>query len=229
MLKGGVMMEHEKIWSELDAYFMDKLIPFDSILEDVLETNKKARLPEFDVSATQGKLLYLLAKIKGAKNVLEIGTLGGYSTIWLARALPSSGKVYTLEVSEEYAKIAEQNLKHANCQNKVEVIVGKAIETLPALKERGVAPFDFIFIDADKPNNPYYLEWALQLAESGTLIIADNVVRNGEVVDEESKDERVQGIRQFIDLLEGDPRIESTAIQTVGIKGYDGFVMGVVK
>ncbi|WP_312472207.1 O-methyltransferase [Neobacillus sp.] len=222
-------MGNDLIWSEMDEYFIDKLIPFDSTLQHVLRTNKEATIPEIDVSPTQGKLLYLLAKISGARNVLEIGTLGGYSSIWLARALPETGKVYTLEVEQEHAKIAEQNIRHAGCQNKVEVIVGKALDTLPDLKEKGVTPFDLIFIDADKPNNPHYLKWALKLAKSGALIIADNVVRNGEVIDEKSKDERVQGIRQFMDLLANEPRIESTAIQTVGTKGYDGFVISVVK
>jgi predicted O-methyltransferase YrrM len=222
-------MKNELAWNEVDEYFIDKLIPFDSILEHVLKTNKEAGIPEIDVSPTQGKLLYLLAKIKGAKNVLEIGTLGGYSSIWLSRALPENGKVYTLEIEPEYAKIAVKNIRHANCQNKVEVIVGKALDSLSDLKAKGVSPFDLIFIDADKPNNPHYLKWALDLAKPGTLIIADNVVRNGEVLDEISKDERVQGVRKFIELLENEHRIESTAIQTVGIKGYDGFVLSVVK
>lgn len=226
---GVKIMENDLIWNEVDEYFIDKLIPFDSTLERVLHVNKEAGLPEIDVAPTQGKLLYLLAKIKGAKNVLEIGTLGGYSTIWLARALPEKGKVYTLEAEEEHAKIAERNIRQAGCQDKVEVIVGKALETLPNIKERVIAPFDLIFIDADKPNNPHYLKWALELAMPGAIIIADNVVRDGEVINETSKDERVQGIRKFISLLESEPRIESTALQTVGSKGYDGFVISVVK
>ncbi|MGE8203436.1 O-methyltransferase [Heyndrickxia sp. NPDC080065] len=222
-------MGNELLWNRVDDYFMEKVLPSDEILEQVLTANREAGIPEIDVSPTQGKLLYLLAKMKGAKNVLEIGTLGGYSSIWLARALPENGRVYTLEVEQEYANIAERNIQVAGFQNKVEVIVGKALDTLPLLKDRGVAPFDFIFIDADKPNNPQYLHLALELAEPGTVIVADNVVRNGEVIDEKSTDERVQGIRQFMDLLANEPRIESTAIQTVGSKGYDGFVLGVVK
>ncbi|MFE6168143.1 O-methyltransferase [Viridibacillus arvi] len=222
-------MGNDLIWNEVDEYFIEKLIPFDSALERVLHVNKEEGLPEIDVAPTQGKLLYLLAKIKGAKNILEIGTLGGYSTIWLARALPEDGKVYTLEAEEEHAKIAERNIKQAGCQDKVEVIVGKALDTLPNIKEKGIAPFDLIFIDADKPNNPHYLKWALELAMPGAIIIADNVVRDGEVINETSEDERVQGIRQFISLLENEPGIESTALQTVGSKGYDGFVISVVK
>lgn len=222
-------MSNEQLWTKVDEYFIEKIIPTDEILEKVLTTNRELGIPEIDVSPTQGKLLYLLAKIKGARKVLEIGTLGGYSSIWLACALPETGKVYTLEVEQKYASIAKQNIQLADCQNKVEVIVGKALDTLPLLKERGVAPFDFIFIDADKQNNPHYLDWALSLAEPGAIIVADNVVRNGEVIDEASKDERVQGIRRFMELLANEPRMESTAIQTVGTKGYDGFVIGVVK
>lgn len=216
------------VWKDVDEYFIDKLIPSDVTLEGVLQANKEGGIPEIDVSPTQGKLLYLLAKIKGAKNILEIGTLGGYSSIWLARALPETGKVYTLEIEPEYAKIAIKNIQNAGCTSKVEVIVGKALETLPTLKEKGIF-FDLIFIDADKPNNPDYLKWALELANNGALIISDNVVRNGEVIDERSEDDRVQGVRKFMDILEKEPRIESTAIQTVGNKGYDGFVISIVK
>lgn len=225
--KGATVMMN-LIWQNVDEYFIDKLLPSDVTLEGVLQANKKAGIPEIDVSPTQGKLLYLLAKIKGAKNILEIGTLGGYSSIWLARALPETGKVYTFEIDPEYAKVAKKNIQHANCTSKVEIIVGQALDTLPTLKEKGIF-FDLIFIDADKPNNPHYLKWALELANSGALIISDNVVRNGEVIDEQSEDERVQGVRQFMDLLEKEPRIESTAIQTVGSKGYDGFVISIVQ
>ncbi|MGE7696078.1 O-methyltransferase [Lysinibacillus sp. NPDC094177] len=220
-------MTNFNVWNNVDEYFMEKLIPADTELEAVLQANKAAGIPEIDVSPTQGRLLYLLAKIKGAKNILEIGTLGGYSSIWMARALPNEGKIYTLEIDSEYASVAKQNIKNAGCENKVEIIVGDALETLPTLKKIA-PPFDLIFIDADKPNNPHYLKWALELANSGAVIIADNVVRDGAVVDEKSKDERVQGVRQFIDLLQGESRIESTAIQTVGNKGYDGFVLAVV-
>ena len=221
-------MSNKVIWNDVDEYIIDKLIPNDPILDQVLLANYQAGLPSIDVSPAQGKLLYLLAKIKGVKNILEIGTLGGYSSIWLARALPEEGKLTTLEISDEHAKVAEKNIKEANLQNKVEIIIGKALDTLPNLKESKPL-FDFIFIDADKPNNPHYLNWALQLASPGALIIVDNVVRNGEVIYETSQDESVKGVRQLMDLLATDPRIDSTAIQTVGLKGYDGFVLCVVK
>ncbi|XZF77413.1 O-methyltransferase [Bacillus sp. AL-1R] len=221
-------MPKNVIWNDVDEYFIEKLLPTDPILENVLLANHQAGLPSIDVSPTQGKLLYLLAKIKRAKNILEIGTLGGYSSIWLARALPEDGKLTTLEINNEHAKVAKQNIKEAQLQDKVEVIIGKALETLPSLKESKPF-FDFIFIDADKPNNPHYLKWALKLASSGALIIVDNVVRSGEVINESSEDESVKGVRQLMDLLSTDSRIDTTALQTVGLKGYDGFVIGVVK
>ncbi|MFF2876918.1 O-methyltransferase [Gottfriedia sp. NPDC057991] len=221
-------MPNNVIWNDVDDYFIEKLIPNDSILENVLLANYHAGLPSIDVSPTQGKLLYLLAKIKGAKNILEIGTLGGYSSICLARALPDDGKLTTLEISHEHAKVAKQNIIEAKLQDKVEIMIGKALDILPSLKESN-SIFDFIFIDADKPNNPHYLKWALKLATPGALIIVDNVVRNGEVIYESSQDESVKGVRQLMDLLAADPDIDSTAIQTVGLKGYDGFVIGVVK
>lgn len=225
---GDCLMTNLNIWNNVDEYFMEKLIPTDTELEAVLQANKAAGIPEIDVSPTQGKLLYLLAKIKEAKNILEIGTLGGYSSIWMARALPNEGKVYTLEIDPEYASVAKENIKRAGCEHKVEIIVGKALDTLPILKKAGQL-FDLIFIDADKPNNPHYLKWALELAKPGTIIIADNVVRDGAVIDEINVDERVQGVRRFMDLLQEESQIESTAIQTVGNKGYDGFVLAVVK
>ncbi|MGG2026928.1 O-methyltransferase [Gottfriedia sp. S16(2024)] len=221
-------MPNNVIWNDVDEYFIEKLIPNDSILENVLLANYHAGLPSIDVSPTQGKLLYLLAKIKGAKNILEIGTLGGYSSIWLARALPEDGKLTTLEINHEHAKVAEKNIIEAKLQNKVEIIIGKALDTLPSLKESN-SIFDFIFIDADKPNNPHYLNWALKLATSGALIIVDNVVRNGEVIYQTNQDASVKGVRKLMDLLASDQRIDSTAIQTVGLKGFDGFVIGVVK
>lgn len=221
-------MRNDVVWSEVDEYFIEKLITLDSTFEHVLDANKEAGIPEIDVSPPQGKLLYLLTKMKAAKNVLEIGTLGGYSSLWFAHALPENGKVYTLEVEPEHAEIARQNIKRSGYEQQIEIIVGKALDTLPTLEAKGLK-FDFIFIDADKENNPQYLNWALKLANPGALIIADNVVRNGEVIEENSDDKRVQGVRQFIDLLNKDPRIDSTAIQTVGQKGYDGFVMGIVR
>lgn len=215
-------------WTLVDEYITDRLIPFDASLEQVQKTNKQAGIPDINVSATQGKLLYLLTKLKGAHNVLEIGTLGGYSSIWMAQALPETGRIYTLEFNPAYAKVAKQNIREAGYENNVEVIVGKALDTLPKLEEKKLA-FDLIFIDADKENYPHYLKWALKLANPGALIIADNVIRNGEIFNETSTDERVKGIQQFMDLLVNNPAIDSTAIQTVGAKGYDGFMMGIVK
>ena len=220
-------MTELNVWQYVDDYFMTKLLPENEHLNTALQANKAAGIPEIDVSPTQGRLLYLLAKMKSAVNILEIGTLGGYSSICLAQALPQAGKVVTLEINEEYAKVAKQNIANAGYGQKVEVIVGNALDSLPNLKNDELL-FDFIFIDADKPNNPAYLKWALKLANSGALIIADNVVRNGEVINENSEDERVRGIQEFMDLVKANPRIEATAIQTVGVKGYDGFVLAVV-
>jgi len=220
-------MTELNVWQYVDDYFMTKLLPENEHLNTALQANKAAGIPEIDVSPTQGRLLYLLAKMKSAVNILEIGTLGGYSSICLAQALPQAGKVVTLEINEEYAKVAKQNIANAGYGQKVEVIVGNALDTLPNLKNAGLL-FDFIFIDADKPNNPAYLKWALKLANSGALIIADNVVRNGEVINENSEDERVRGVQEFMDLVKANPRIEATAIQTVGVKGYDGVVIAVV-
>ncbi|MGE6632166.1 O-methyltransferase [Bacillus sp. NPDC077027] len=222
-------MNNEHIWRMVDHYVVEKLFPIDDILEQVLSTNKEAGLPEINVSPTQGKMLYLLAKIKGAKRILEIGTLGGYSTIWLARALSDHGELFTLEADPHYVKIAQQNIERAGLSDQVTILSGKALYTLPKLKEKNISPFDFIFIDADKPNNPAYLKWALDFSQKGTVIIGDNVVRNGAVIDDKNEDERVKGTREFFDLFKHESRIEATAIQTVGEKGYDGFVMGIVK
>ncbi|MGG1441539.1 O-methyltransferase [Brevibacillus laterosporus] len=222
-------MESPKKWTEVDQYFNSMLLPSDPILNEVLQANAKAGMPAIDVAPNQGKLLYLLAKIRGAKKILEIGTLGGYSSIWLARALPQDGQLISLEYEQSFAHIAEENVKKAGLAEKVSILVGPALETLPTLQEKGMTGFDMIFIDADKQNNPHYLQWALKLCNPGAIILGDNVVRDGEVIHPESEDDRIQGIRQFIDLLSSEPRIESTAIQTVGSKGYDGFVLGVVK
>ncbi|OYN67711.1 MULTISPECIES: O-methyltransferase [Bacillus] len=219
----------EQVWGKVDEYITDKLIPKDDVLEQALTHNKQAGLPEIDVSPAQGKLLYLLAKTKNAKRILEIGTLGGYSTIWLARALEEDGELITLEAVSHHVQIAQQNISRAGLSERVSILEGKALDTLSQLKEKAALPFDFIFIDADKPNNPKYLKWALDFSKKGTVIIADNVVRNGAVLHDSDEDERVQGTREFFDLLKREPRIEATAIQTVGEKGYDGFVYGIVK
>ncbi|MEK3757410.1 O-methyltransferase [Paenibacillus sp. FSL P4-0338] len=221
-------MEEQNKWSNVDAYFNDRLLTADPVLDAVLDANTGAGLPAIDVAPNQGKLLYLLAKMKGASNILEIGTLGGYSTIWLARALPEAGRLVTLEFEHKHVVVAEDNLRMAGLADKTEVLEGPALDSLALLEARGCEPFDFIFIDADKPNNPHYLKWVLKLARPGAVIVADNVVRDGEVIDPDSADDRVQGIRQFMKLLAEEPRIDATAIQTVGSKGYDGFVLGIV-
>ncbi|WP_002148679.1 O-methyltransferase [Bacillus cereus] len=216
-------------WTAVDQYMSDVLIPKDSILEEVLQANASANLPAYDVSPTQGKFLQLLVQIQGARNILEIGTLGGYSTIWLARALPSGGRIVTLEASEKHAEIARSNIERANLNDRIEIRVGLALDSLKQIENEKYEPFDFIFIDADKQTNPAYFEWALKLSRPGTVIIGDNVVREGEVIDNTSNDPRVQGIRRFYELIAAEPRVSATALQTVGSKGYDGFVMAVVK
>ena len=185
--------------------------------------------PAHEVSPLQGKLLYLLTKAVGARKVLEIGTLGGYSTIWLARALPPDGKIITLEHNPDHAEVAQMNLTRAGVSELVEVRVGLATDTLPRLVAEGRCPFDLIFIDADKASNPEYLDWSLRLSRPGTLLIGDNVVREGGVADPASADPSIQGVRRFIEMLSSEPRVSATAIQTVGSKGYDGFVLAIIR
>lgn len=221
-------MDKTNVWDMVDQYISERLIPTDSVLEKVLSTNQKAGLPAYDVSPSQGKFLSLLVQIQGSKRILEIGTLGGYSTIWLGRALPSDGKLVTLELDPLHAQVAKANLSLALLNDIVELRVGDALEQLAQMKDEGVEPFDFIFIDADKPNNPNYLKWALHFSHPGTVIIGDNVIREGEVINENTQDPRVKGVREFYDLLAEEARITATAIQTVGSKGYDGFVIGIV-
>ncbi|PAD92423.1 methyltransferase [Shouchella clausii] len=200
----------------------------DEGLDAALANNRQKGLPAIDVSPTQGKLLTLLARMKGAKRVLEIGTLGGYSTICLAQGLSDTGKIVTLEYEPKHATCAKENIAFAGYADQVDIIVGPALESLPILHQQQQT-FDFIFIDADKPNNPHYVKWALQLASPGAVLVADNVIRDGEVLNAHSTDPRVQGIRTFVELLEQEERIEATAIQTVGEKGYDGFILGIVR
>ncbi|KEK21705.1 O-methyltransferase [Bacillus gaemokensis] len=221
-------MENVKKWTEVDAYITRKLLPVDSILEGVLEANAKAGLPAIDVAPNHAKFLHLIALIQGAKRILEIGTLGGYSTIWMARALPADGRLITLESEVHHAEVAKSNIARAGLSDLVEVRIGPALETLPKLNDEGVCPFDLIFIDADKQNNSEYLNWALKLSRKGTVIIGDNVVRKGEVVNASSTDSSVQGVRSFFDALASEPQLSSTAIQTVGSKGYDGFAISIV-
>lgn len=219
----------EKRWTEVDEYFADVLVGDDAELAAALSANAAAGLPAHDVSPVQGKLLHLLAKIQGARRILEIGTLGGYSTIWLARALPAGGRVTSLEIDAARAEIAKANLSRCGLGGAVDVRIGPALETLARLKAEGAGPFDLIFIDADKPNNPHYLQWAIELSRPGTVIIGDNVVRDGAVSDSRSNDPNVVGVRRFLDDLGRHPRLSATALQTVGIKGYDGFALAVVQ
>ena len=217
-----------EIWSKVDTYITERLHPQDDVLEQVLAANRKAGLPEIDVSPNQGKLLHIWARMQRAERILEIGTLGGYSTIWLARALPKGGRLVTLELNPGFAEVACSNLALAGLDHKVEVRVGAALDQFTLLEQEQAEPFDLIFIDADKPNNPAYLQWALRFSRPGTVIIGDNVVRGGEIIERYSTDPRVQGVRQFYDLLGQHPDITATAIQTVGSKGYDGFAIGIV-
>ncbi|MEH1851540.1 MAG: O-methyltransferase [Nostoc sp.] len=215
-------------WTAVDRYFTDLLVPPDPALDTALQTSAAAGLPPHNVSPNQGKLLLLLAQIQGARNILEIGTLGGYSTIWLARALPSDGRLITLEADPKHAEVARANIAHAGLSKLVDLRLGQALSTLPQIAAENQGPFDLIFIDADKPSNPEYFAWALKLSRRGSLIIADNVVRNGAVVDAASSDPSVQGVRRFNELLASEPRVNATAIQTVGSKGYDGFAIAIV-
>jgi predicted O-methyltransferase YrrM len=215
-------------WTAVDAYITESLVGSDHALDAALESNAAAGLPSIDVAPNQGKLLHLLALTKGARRILEIGTLGGYSTTWLARALPPDGHLVTLELDPKHAQVAGANLDRAGLSGKVEIRIGPAVKSLAKLKEEGVDPFDLIFIDADKPNNPVYLDWALELASLGSLIVIDNVVRDGEIVDAASTDPAVQGVRTLFEKMAAEPRLSATAIQTVGSKGYDGFAMAVV-
>lgn len=215
-------------WTAVDRYFTDMLVPPDPALDAALANNAAAGLPPIDVAPNQGKLLHLLARVQGARTILEIGTLGGYSTIWLARALPSDGRLITLEADPKHAEVARANIARAGLSDVVEVRLGQALDSLAELANEGLGPFDLVFIDADKQNNLNYFEWALKLSRRGSLIITDNVVRNGMVIDEESPDPNVQGVRRFTERLAAEPRVSATAIQTVGSKGYDGFSIALV-
>jgi predicted O-methyltransferase YrrM len=217
------------LWITVDRYLTETLLSPDHAMEEALEANACAGLPAIDVAPNQGKLLHLIARIQGAKRILEIGTLGGYSTIWLARALPQDGKLITLELDPKHATVAGNNIARAGLASLVDVRVGPALESLAKLGEESAGPFDLIFLDADKQNNAKYLDWALKLSRPGTVIIGDNVIRDGAIIDSKSTDERVAGTRSFLEKMGNDSRLDATAIQTVGSKGYDGFAMAVVK
>ncbi len=215
-------------WTAVDRYVTDLLVPPDPALDAALQASAAAGLPAIGVSPNQGKLLQLLARLQGARAILELGTLGGYSTIWLARALPPGGRLVTLEADSKHAEVARANLARAGLADVVEVRLGRGLDTLPRLAAEGAGPFDLIFIDADKPSIPEYFAWALRLSRRGSLIVVDNVVRDGEVVDAGSSDPNVQGVRRFNELLAAEQRVSATTLQTVGSKGYDGLTFALV-
>lgn len=212
-------------WTAIDAYLEENLVPSDPVLDACLRSSRTAGLPNIQVSPTQGKLLYLLAKTQRARRVLEIGLLGGYSAIWLARALPSNGRLVSLEVDPRHARVARVNLKRAGLLERVTIRLGPALETLPKLLSERKGPFDLFFLDADKQNTRAYYDWALRLSRPGSLIVVDNVVRHGTLLDAASRDPDVRGMREFLEALATDRRVSATGIQTVGRKGYDGFVL----
>jgi predicted O-methyltransferase YrrM len=218
----------QKKWTEVDDYIASLLIPPDAALDGALKASDEAGLPPINVSANQGKLLMLFARMLNARNILEIGTLGGYSTIWMARGMAEGGRLITLEYEAKHAEVATANLVRAGLSDRVEIRVGRALETLPKLVDEGRGPFDLVFIDADKQGYTEYLEWSMKLSRRGTVIVADNVVRNGAITDEASSDEMVQGIRRFNRALAAEKRVSATEIQTVGSKGYDGLAIATV-
>ena len=213
------------IWTEVDDYIFEKLVDEDESLADALKANATGGLRAIDVSAAQGKLLHLLVRMSGARRILEVGTLGAYSTIWMAKALPPDGRVVTLEYEPHHADVARQNIERAGFSHMIEVRIGAAADTLPVLAAENPAPFDFVFIDADKPSNTIYLDWAIKLGRPGTVIVLDNVVRDGQLANAASTDPNVKGSRAAFDLIAANPRLSATALQTVGAKGYDGFAV----
>lgn len=220
-------MSYER-WSAVDGYIAELLLEDDPALDSASAESSAAGLPAIAVSPPQGKLLHLLARLCEARRILELGTLGGYSTIWLARALPRDGTLITIEVSPDYARVARANIAAAGVEGVVDLRVGAALELLPALTSEQVSPFDMIFIDADKQNTPEYFDWAMSLSHPGTLIVVDNVVRAGALVDRDDRDPRVEGMRRFHEHVAREPRVDATTIQTVGVKGYDGFTVALV-
>ncbi|WEO93553.1 O-methyltransferase [Streptomyces sp. FXJ1.172] len=218
----------QQTWTAVDDYFNGLLVPEDDALLSAAGDGDSAGLPPIQVAPNQGKLLNLLARIRGARRILEIGTLGGYSTIWLARALPDDGRLVTLESDPHYAAVAAANIARAGLDHVVDIRVGRAQDSLPLLAAEEAGPFDLVFIDADKPANPEYLKWSLELTRPGSVIVGDNVVRDGAVTDAASDDPRVQGVRRFTELIAEHPKLAATTLQTVGSKGYDGFTLALV-
>ena len=219
----------ESTWRAVDDYFNGELIPADPVLDAAVRLSATEGLPDIAVAPNQGRLLNLIARIHGARRILEVGTLGGYSAIWLARALPEDGRLISMELDPHHAEVARTNIKSAGLSEKVQVRVGRAADSLAALAEENPEPFDLVFIDADKPSNPEYLAWALRMSRPGTVIVVDNVVRGGEVADASSTNPAVQGTRKLVDVIAAEPRLDATAIQTVGVKGYDGLLFAIVK
>ena len=216
-------------WRRVDDYLTTTLLDDDSTLTAAVSDSVTAGLPAIEVTPLAGKLLHLLARMSGARRVLEVGTLGGYSTIWLARALPDDGRVVTLELEQKHADVARANLERAGVSEKVEIVVGRAADTLPLLAERDDEPFDLAFIDADKQSNTIYIDWAIRLGRPGTIIVVDNVGRSGDVADPDFDDEMVIGTQRALELLGSDPRVDATALQTVGAKGWDGVAVAIVR
>lgn len=219
---------NEQIWTKVDDYIGERLAPRDEEFEAAQQAAADAGLPSISVSPLQGKFLSLLATMTGARRVLEIGTLGGYSTLWLAWALPIGGSITTLEADPKHAAVARATFQRAGLQDVIEVRLGKALDTLPKLAKEKPAPFDLFFIDADKANIPDYFSWALKLGRKGSVIVVDNVIREGKILDATSADANVQGVRRFYDMLAKETRVSATALQTVGLKGYDGFALAVI-
>lgn len=216
------------IWTDVDAYFSSALIKSDRALNAAVKANRKAELPAIDITPLQGRFLEILVRATGARRVLEIGTLGGYSTLWLARAVPENGLIVTLELEPKHASVAQRNIDKAGLSNRVDLHIGPAAESLAALVAASADPFDFIFIDADKSGYPEYLQWSLKLSHPGTLIVADNVVRDGKVIDPKNADPNIKGVRSFMKLAAAERRLSTTVLQTVGSKGYDGFAVALV-
>jgi predicted O-methyltransferase YrrM len=218
----------KKIFKQVDQYISRLLVPQDPALDDVERSIKEANMPQISISAAQGKFLEVLARVCQAKKILELGTLGGYSTIWLARALPSNGKLISLELEQVHAEVAKKNISRAGLSQLVEIRVGKALDLLPLIEQEGIAPFDMIFIDADKPPYTEYFQWALRLSRPGTLIVADNVIRDGKVLDKHSQDESVKGMQRFNHSLAENKAVTAAILQTVGAKDHDGMAFAVV-
>jgi predicted O-methyltransferase YrrM len=218
----------QELWSAVDRYITDAIVPSDPALDAALSASDAAGLPSIQVAANQGKFLALLATIRGARTILELGTLGGYSTIWLARALPAGGRLITLEAEPKHAEVARANIARAGLADVVRVRLGRALDTLPLLAQEGAGPFDFVFIDADKASIPEYFDWSLKLTRPGSVIVVDNVVRKGAIIDASSTDANVQGVRRFNERLARTKNVSATTVQTVGSKGYDGFTLALV-